>query len=85
MGYTHYWREYDLPVSVLEWNDFCDSVQKPYDEIVVAVLTLAHHKLNLNVTSDGEGDDWKDGVSFLNQVLDSSYTVPETVAHRETD
>ena len=43
------------------WS-FCKTNQKPYDELVTAVLILAHYTFpNFYLSSDGEWSEWKDG------------------------
>lgn len=149
MGYTHYWDGYQQPVTVAQWNAFCDCVQKCYDEsdvtlcnwsgekntkpeankfldnesdaciafngleddshesfnipfqtrdsfnfcktarksydkIVVAVLTLAHHTLGLNVSSDGWQHEWTDGVDYLNKCLGTNFSVPENIKDKDS-
>ena len=71
-GYETFYLPQDIPEF-----DFCKTAQKPYDIVVVAILTLAHHLLGVNVSSDGYKSDWTSGVALLNRVLNTSYKTPE--------
>lgn len=42
---------------------FCKTNQKPYDDIVVAVLVIAAH-YGANVITDGDEDDWEMGIKI---------------------
>lgn len=47
---------------------FCKTNRKPYDIVVVACL-IAFKRVfgpNVNISSDGEFDNWKDGIEFFN-------------------
>lgn len=59
-----------------EW-DFCKTARKRYDRIVVAVLTLAHHRLGLQVNSDGGSSEWRPGIKYVNKVLNTNFTKPK--------
>ena len=48
-----------------DWN-FCKTAMKPYDEVVVALLSLVMTLTdNVKVSSDGEIEDWKEGKDLL--------------------
>jgi len=60
--------------------EFCKTAQKPYDRVVVAVLTVAAEVIGLKVTSDGNASEWQPDVDWLNSILSGDFTVPDTVA-----
>ena len=49
-----------------ETFNFCKTAQKPYDLVVVACLAILKHRLGnlIEVSSDGESLDWKNGVFY---------------------
>ena len=51
--------------------DFCKTACKPYDKYVVASLALAkyHFGEDIQVSSDGEAEDWEEGLALLKEVL----------------
>ena len=51
--------------------DFCKTACKPYDKYVVATLALAkyHFGDDILVSSDGEAEDWEEGLALLKEVL----------------
>lgn len=51
--------------------NFCKTQQKPYDVMVVAVLTAAHHHFGstISISSDGEASDWSEGIAMCEKVL----------------
>ncbi len=51
--------------------DFCKTAYKPYDLAVIAALTIAKHHLgdSIKVSSDGDTDQWTDGLWLCQQVL----------------
>lgn len=53
-----------------EFN-FCKTARKPYDLVVVACLSVLKFHLGpaFMVSSDGNYNDWTDGVEFANKVL----------------
>ena len=65
-----------------ETDQFCKTARKPYDTVVVAVLTLAHHELGLQVRSDGSCAEWQNGVRMLNRVLSTEYKTPESLKRK---
>ena len=54
---------------------FCKTARKPYDKYVVASLILAKIHLGNEITlsSDGDLDDWKEGLSVVNEKLGKNY------------
>lgn len=60
-----------------EWN-FCKTARKPYDLLVVACLIAAHDILGYEVSSDGELEDWAEGIQlYLETVYDFTNTSEE--------
>lgn len=67
------------PVDVdTPWNkgnekifDFCKTARKPYDTVVVACLAALADILgdDIEVSSDGSPEDWKDGVKLASLTL----------------
>jgi hypothetical protein len=57
---------------------FCKTACKPYDVVVVAVLAIFSHELGsaFEVSSDGEHDDWNDGVKLACQVTGEAIPNP---------
>ena len=51
--------------------EFCKTAYKPYDIVVVACLSVLAEKLghDVKVTSDGNTDDWTEGVTLASEVL----------------
>lgn len=49
-------------------RDFCKTARKPYDIAVTAVLCLAHHYGGLDVASDGDPEDWEDGLALAQRI-----------------
>lgn len=53
-----------------EGFNFCKTARKEYDLVVVAVLiALKKHFPSTEISSDGDSDDWKEGVRFCQEVL----------------
>lgn len=48
--------------------EFCKTARKPYDTAVVAVLCLLHHHTEIEVSSDGEPEDWERGLEFARRL-----------------
>ncbi len=48
--------------------DFCKTARKPYDDVVVACLCVLA-ETGLDVSSDGDHDEWEDGRKLAEQVL----------------
>lgn len=51
--------------------NFCKTARKPYDRVVVACLATLKHYLGdlIDVDSDGDFDDWFDGVALAKEAL----------------
>ena len=50
--------------------NFCKTVEKPYDKVVVAVLVaLKQHFPATKVSSDGGMDDWQAGIDLAKDVV----------------
>ena len=65
--------------------DFCKTRAYPYDRVVTACLAVAAHRLGpvLRVSSDGEPDEWSDGIALASRVLGED--VPCPIHGDETD
>jgi hypothetical protein len=61
-------------------RNFCKTAQKPYDLVVVACLAAAKDRLGplLEVSSDGDPDEWEEGVAFASKVLERVIANPIT-------
>jgi hypothetical protein len=59
--------------SKMEDFSFCKTAQKPYDEVVVACLTVLHNYLGgvVKVSSDGDRDELEGGLKLARKVLKS--------------
>ena len=58
---------FELPAPGWGWKwSFCNTAQKPYDEVVVACLAIFKHFLgdSFETSSDGNRDEWTDGVAL---------------------
>jgi len=53
---------------------FCKTARKPYDVVVTAVLCLAHTIApdTWEITSDGDAEDWEEGLALAKQVLENA-------------
>ena len=52
---------------------FCKTARKPYDLLVVAALVALHAYFpEITIASDGDGDEWADGLRFCQRILDYS-------------
>ena len=51
--------------------NFCKTARKPYDEAVVAVLSILHHYApgGWDIGSDGNCEDWQDGLIMAQQAI----------------
>lgn len=60
--------------------NFCKTRQYPYDAVVVACLIVLKHRLGdlIDVSSDGDAEDWTDGVTLANAVL-GRFAVPKSI------
>lgn len=61
-------REEPYPGGSLGWA-FCKTARKPYDKVVTAVLAYLAACCGYEVTSDGEPEDWADGVALAKKAL----------------
>lgn len=58
---------------------FCKTAQKPYDEIVTAILCLAkHYAKSFEVRSDGKSIEWKNGLA-LARLVEPDCQIPSGV------
>ena len=50
--------------------NFCKTARKEYDTVIVACLTILKHRLSsaIDVSSDGNTDEWSDGVALAKKV-----------------
>jgi hypothetical protein len=50
--------------------NFCKTARKPYDLVVIACLTILKHRLGecIEVSSDGDAQDWQDGVAYARKI-----------------
>jgi hypothetical protein len=60
---------------------FCKTARNPYDIAVVACLTSLKQILgsDIEVSSDGDFDDWQEGVNLANDLLNLDMTFEEVV------
>jgi hypothetical protein len=51
-------------------SDFCKTARYPYDTVIVACLAILKHRLgdNMEVSSDGNSEEWKDGINLARKV-----------------
>jgi len=49
--------------------DFCKTAQKPYDLLVCACLIAAHKYLKLDISSDGNVNDWMPAFKYYEGVM----------------
>jgi len=63
------------PRDRLGWA-FCKTANKPYDIVVTAMLTYLVAKFDFDVGSDGNADDWDDGVKLASKALGEIFTNP---------
>jgi hypothetical protein len=54
---------------------FCKTAMKPYDKFVTAVLFLAkvHLGEDIEISSDGDVEDWQEGIQLVNEKLGKNY------------
>lgn len=59
-------------------GNFCKTARKPYDLAVTACLAIMKYRLgdNINVGSDGDSDEWSEGVEIAKKVLKRKIQVP---------
>lgn len=62
--------------------NFCKTAQKPYDVVVTACLAVAAEVIGdgIEVSSDGNGEDWEEGARLASKVLGREVPVPRQVA-----
>ena len=56
--------------------EFCRTVQKPYDQVVCAILIVAAKHAEIDVRSDGDVDDWKPGLALVTAACGPGYEIP---------
>lgn len=49
--------------------EFCKTRMEPYDVVVVACLLCLQHHFGIEVSSDGDDADWKDGRALFSKVF----------------
>lgn len=49
--------------------EFCKTNMKPYDKVVVACLICFEHYSDVSVSSDGDGEDWREGIELYSKVF----------------
>jgi hypothetical protein len=50
--------------------DFCKTANKPYDLLVVAsLIVLKYYCPECKISSDGDAEDWEEGLTFCRDVL----------------
>lgn len=61
-----------------EHFNFCKTARKPYDFVVTACLAVAAEVIGdgIEVSSDGEPEDWEDGAKLASEVLGREIKVP---------
>lgn len=59
----------------LGWS-FCKTARKPYDVVVTACLTFLQADYGFEVSSDGDIEDWEDGVKLAETALGRSFANP---------
>lgn len=64
--------------------NFCKTAQKPYDVVVVACLCVLQERLgkSIEVSSDGDAEEWEDGRVLAEKVLGRSVKTPVEVKPR---
>jgi len=57
---------------------FCKTARKPYDIVVTACLLILYYRLGdlIDISSDGDTDDWVNGRALAKQVLKLNITIP---------
>ena len=56
---------------------FCKTANKPYDLMVCACLVIYnfHSSETIDISSDGDWDDWRDAMKFVGNVLEAEYVM----------
>lgn len=75
LDHESFWISLDPNVLAAGGFEFCKTAQKPYDVVVTAVLAVMA-EVGLNVSSDGDADDWKPGLAFAADVLKRPVALP---------
>lgn len=67
-------------------SSFCKTARKPYDILVTACLAVLAYRLGdaVSIYSDGDVDDWQDGVNLAQTILRRKVTVPTTIKQVKT-
>ena len=73
-----------LPANAQEFESFqfCKTAEKPYDVVVVAVLCAIDHWAPgvLNITSDGNREEWTEGAVLARLLLDDkTISIPQGI------
>jgi len=61
--------------------NFCKTARKPYDTVVTACLSVLKYRLGnlIEISSDGDAEDWDAGVAFARRVLKRAIPNPLNV------
>jgi hypothetical protein len=75
------------PTDEINRFDFTKTARKPYDIIVTAALCVLQERLgaSVEVTSDGNADDWEAGRAFAEKVLGRPVKVPARIETAEQE
>ena len=67
-----------MPTNDDDCFNFCKTAQKEYDFVVTASLIVLKHYLknDVKVSSDGDKEDWTEGLALAEKVLDTSFKIP---------
>lgn len=74
-GLDHETFQIDRLQSPDDWG-FCKTARKPYDVVVTAVLTYLANCWNIDVSSDGDVEDWEAGVALAEMALGRQFYNP---------
>ena len=55
---------------------FCKTASRPYDLVVCAVLAVAKDHFPIDVSSDGDPDDWRPALEWASEVLGRQIAYP---------
>jgi len=66
--------------------NFCKTAQKPYDVVVIACLIVLKHYLKdaIEVNSDGNCDDWIDGLKLAQRTTGLKLSIPDGIRNGKT-
>ena len=66
-------------------SDFCKTGKQPYDILVTACLAILAYRLGdaFSAYSDGDSNDWYDGVNLAQTVLRRQIKIPLTVRNKK--